>query len=45
MRTSRTCARLRKSLLATFGLPYVVQKQAILLWGSDVEGYPIWSVR
>ncbi len=28
-----------KSLLATFGLLYVVQNIAILLWGSDVEGY------
>jgi len=28
-----------KSLLATFGLLYVVQNIAIMIWGSDVEGY------
>lgn len=28
-----------KSLLATFGLLYVVQNIAIMIWGSDLEGY------
>jgi branched-chain amino acid transport system permease protein len=28
-----------KSLLATFGLLYVVQNIAVLTWGSDIEGY------
>jgi branched-chain amino acid transport system permease protein len=28
-----------KSLLATFGLLYVVQNIAIKIWGSDIEGY------
>jgi branched-chain amino acid transport system permease protein len=28
-----------KSLLATFGLLYVVQNVAVMIWGSDLEGY------
>lgn len=28
-----------KSLLASFGLLYVIQNLAVMIWGSDIEGY------